>query len=583
MMAVFAPCSVCYTRFTHHICFVGTMKGSLLNILLCCSITTLCVGLSQPQPGWSSSIGTDGKGVTYRRCVVVGGGPVGLAAALTLSSPPHYFNVSVLEKTTDEEFVGMYDPGKAYLYNVNPRGLKWVTKFPDVLNKVVTRGYSPEAGGFGKILRVPANPDEPIAPMANVAIAGNVTFDPSSRSVWIPRHLMVDLMMESCEEQEKERLADKDSELGSVTIYLGKSFASMVPRDDGSLVINVDDGSSYEADLVVGADGISSPVREYLADESKRTWLQSHARSFRVKRYLSPSAGLRLKSLQLPGDFSIPNTTDSVVRTEPTALVVMRSKNKGRRRVSLGMLPVKDRHFVRPANVITRPDHEIWTKTDGKSAKEWMQGSFPRLPFDSWVNDTEWERFASAKFISYPKPQYSPGSAVSSPTDEAGVVLVGDACHAFPPDIGQGINAGLQDVLALDRALQGRDIETGQAKYAAPPSLGQALRNYQANRGPEHRALIRLSRFGAPYQYNQSWLRDRIGQKLWFGNFLFRMLLNKITFGIIPPPAAVLMNDSRAFTYRRIMQRCDSFNYVARAVGLVWIARLALLRFGRVA
>eukprot|EP00977_Amphora_coffeiformis_P029112 scaffold38812_cov153-Amphora_coffeaeformis.AAC.1 len=521
------------------------MKGPLLFVLLYCYITPFCVGLSQPRPVGGSPIGTQpsssgqrkGKGLTHRRCVVVGGGPVGLATALTLSGPPHYFDVTVLEKTTDEEFVGMYDPGKAYLYNVNPRGLQWVTKFPDVLNKVITRGYSPEAG-FGKILRVPADPDEPIAPMANVAIAGNVTFDPASRSVWIPRHLMVDLMMESCEEQEKARLTDKDSELGSLSVHLGKSFDSMTPRDDGSLVVNLEDGSSYEADLVVGADGISSPVREYLADESKNTWLQSHARSFRVKSYVSPSAGLRLKSLQLPGDFSIPNTTDSVVQTEPTALVVMRSKNKGKKRVSLGMLPVKDKEFVRPANVITRPDHEVWTKTDGKSAKKWMQESFPRLPFDSWVNDTEWERFASAKFISYPKPQYSPGSAVPSPTDETGVVLVGDACHAFPPDIGQGINAGLQDVLALDRSLQGRDIQTDQAKYAAPPSLGQALRNYQANRGPEHRALIRLSRFGAPYQYNQSWLRDRIGQKLWFGNFLLRMLLNKITLGIIPPPAA---------------------------------------------
>ena len=45
---------------------------------------------------------------------------MGLAAALTLSNPPHFFNVTVLEKTTDEEFVALYDPGKAYLYNVNP-------------------------------------------------------------------------------------------------------------------------------------------------------------------------------------------------------------------------------------------------------------------------------------------------------------------------------------------------------------------------------------------------------------------------------------------------------------------------------
>ena len=73
----------------------------------------------EPVPTASEGSPTNSS-IRYRRCVVVGGGPVGLAAALTLSNPPHYFNVTVLEKTTDEEFVALYDPGKAYLYNVNP-------------------------------------------------------------------------------------------------------------------------------------------------------------------------------------------------------------------------------------------------------------------------------------------------------------------------------------------------------------------------------------------------------------------------------------------------------------------------------
>lgn len=94
------------------------MKGFwLLVAFVHCSIAPLCVGLSQQRPVGASPTGTDPspQGPTYRRCVVVGGGPVGLAAALTLSNPPHYFNVTVLEKTTDEEFVGMYDPGKVNL------------------------------------------------------------------------------------------------------------------------------------------------------------------------------------------------------------------------------------------------------------------------------------------------------------------------------------------------------------------------------------------------------------------------------------------------------------------------------------
>ena len=71
------------------------------------------------------------------------------------------------------------------------------------------------------------------------------------------------------------------------------------------------------------------------------------------------------------------------------------------------------------------------------------------------MNDKEWDEFAKSNGITFPLCQYSPGSAVSSPERDTGVVLLGDACHAFPPDAGQGVNAGFQDVIALDRALRG--------------------------------------------------------------------------------------------------------------------------------
>lgn len=90
-------------------------------VLICCHMMTFGDALSQPLPPTLQQPEIPDKAIIHRRrCVVVGGGPVGLAAALTLSNPPHCFNVTVLEKTTDEEFVALYDPGKAYLYNVNP-------------------------------------------------------------------------------------------------------------------------------------------------------------------------------------------------------------------------------------------------------------------------------------------------------------------------------------------------------------------------------------------------------------------------------------------------------------------------------
>jgi 2-polyprenyl-6-methoxyphenol hydroxylase-like FAD-dependent oxidoreductase len=192
-----------------------------------------------------------------------------------------------------------------------------------------------------------------------------------------------------------------------------------------------------------------------------------------------------MKVIQLPPGFSLPDSDGSRVPTESERTYAIRGANNGfRNYVSLGLLPVRDPSMVRPANVITRPNHEVWELEDGPSAKAWFRKAFPRLNWDEYVDDTEWERFAKAKGTSFPYCQYSPGLAISSPDEAKAVVLVGDACHAFPPDIGQGINAGLCDVLALDRALKGKDIISGEKKNE-PEKLGEALKEYEQDQAPQ--------------------------------------------------------------------------------------------------
>ena len=617
---------------TLHAVFLGSVVAKVEGFSPVSSTSPSSVARCVPKSSLKSSENEEPK---ERVAVIVGGGPVGLATALTLSNPPHSYQCIVLEKTNGDISVAKYDASKAYLYNINPRGLEWVQKFPSILDKLFVRGSL--TTGFGNFVRVPADPYEPIPAGGAMGIGRVDEADESQKqnpkenlqacSVWIPRHLMVQLLSESCKEQEERRQKDAklQNSVGYIKKLLGKDFESVEPQHRGvhPLLVRCKDGSTFEADLVVGADGIDSGVRNCLANtnddgstknnNNKDTWLQSRAKEFRVKRYLSPSAGIKIKCLQIVPNFKLQNVTSSI-ETNSETIYAIRSKNTGQGRLSLGMLPVKDPNLVRPANACVRHDHPLWSMTTGPEIKAYFEESFPRIKWRELIvggsdpqdqGDTEWERFAKAKGTIFPSPQYSPGSAIWLPADDkeenqpvAGVVLVGDACHAFPPDIGQGINSGLQDVMALDRALKGQDIiaksygnknDIDDKKVATPmPSLKSALAAYQTNRGPEHRALTRLARFGGPYQYNQSWPRDRIGKQLHTMNFLFRLLMNKITLGVFPPPCIVLTyqkpkkSGDPMPTFRQVMRRCDGATLAIKATLALAILLWAVKRFGLV-
>ena len=95
--------------------------------------------------------------------------------------------------------------------------------------------------------------------------------------------------------------------------------------------------------------------------------------------------------------------------------------------------------------------------------------------------------------MSYPSYRYCEKFVAVLEGGECGVALLGDALHAFPPDLGQGVNAGLEDIMELRTHLRA----SGEGNYA------QALPSFQEARLPDVRALIRLMQVGFPLQYNQ--------------------------------------------------------------------------------
>ncbi len=187
---------------------------------------------------------------------------------------------------------------------------------------------------------------------------------------------------------------------------------------------------------------------------SSKLWPNIAKAKFQLKRYKSPSSGLRIKALQLPYQFNISNLNETYVSKHYIFYNFCGVNKRAEDFLSLSSFPVNRDYSCRTGYVVTRPNHTLWTLRNGEKVREYFQSCFPRLNFTSMISLQEWERFATAEGTRFPYCQYSNGAALSSLDKRSGVVLIGDALHSFPPDIGMGLNSGLQDVLALGEALK---------------------------------------------------------------------------------------------------------------------------------
>ena len=481
--------------------------------------------------------------------VVVGGGPAGLATALVLSK--RGFDVTVLEKRAEPN---PYEPQRAYLYLVDGRGQRF-TDAAGITEELASPEASVSSLNYTVTRCLPDGEREEVVPPI---------LEASDRaSYWIPRARFLALLNGALPP--------------TVKTLFGSELHEVQKTADGGIevVATCADGSELRLtpSLLIGADGLQSLVRQKCAEWS------GAPEDFTPVVLPSPSSGLSYQMIKMPPDLRLDKTDASITAEPRKAYSIRPATDAPLGPTRLGMLPVADPLFPRTANVILPPEHPVWSLGSGDAVLGWLRATFPHLPIDEVISADEAAAFAEGAPGAFPAPCYSPRQQLLLP--KAGVVLVGDAIHAFPPDIGQGVNSALSDVMMLSEALDGA-AGSGDDPMA---KLREALPAYEAAAAPEAEAVARIAQIGFPYQYPITREKSPLQKVGWFANFFLRtFVLSKLLPSLFSPAAIVLVQRPQ-LSYAQVWRMAKQTTRRLQGLALVavlgaawpWLRRLAVV------
>lgn len=439
-------------------------------------------------------------------CLVVGGGPGGLAAGLTMQTLG--ISTLVVEQRASADEV---EAEKAYLYLVDKRGQQLLDR-RELTSTLSSRGVSNE--NFTLIRITPEGVSKPVYPPIK-----------SDGAYWITRASFCSLL---------------DSAARNAGVKLRYGCAAK-PQADGSVEV---DGVVYRPRYLVGADGISSGVA--------KTVLRSEP-----VRINSPSAGLHYKILG--GQLEFRDTqTNCTVELDPEQAYSAPSLPKAR--LKLGLLPMKRGSATRTANIVADPSHPIFGFRTVAGLRRYLYDAFPQLQH---VPDQTLSSFAAAEAGAFPKPQYR--RTLAARVGAAQVFLVGDAAHAFPPDLGQGVNSALEDVLCLEDCLE-------QERHSA-------YLTYNRRRSPAARALAHLVAVGFPYQYSQG---TKLQRTVFISAFFARLALSKVVPFVIARPAVLDVIQAKPYiqVWRSAQRTTALFYLLASGILFLFVRQLLFLASG---
>ncbi|KAJ2985606.1 hypothetical protein NUW58_g5441 [Xylaria curta] len=231
------------------------------------------------------------------------------------------------------------------------------------------------------------------------------------KALRVYRQELLDILYDACFERK-------------IAVHFNKKFSSVILENDTGVLIAFVDGSTATASLLIGADGIHSKVREYVAPSVQKKFMGMTAVTWETPT----------EQLRVPEDkyYKFPVT----VLTSNGVFILAPQKPDGSAMLSGTQFPIEDQtrdgwdrlmadkqglidRVRKGMNMDAWPDivKSAMEDIDADSLNMWMFYSIPRL-----------ERWTSEK---------------------RRVAILGDAAHAIPPTTGQGASQAFEDAMSL--------------------------------------------------------------------------------------------------------------------------------------
>eukprot|EP00178_Gracilaria_changii_P002742 TRINITY_DN1401_c0_g1_i1.p1 TRINITY_DN1401_c0_g1~~TRINITY_DN1401_c0_g1_i1.p1 ORF type:complete len:588 (-),score=61.18 TRINITY_DN1401_c0_g1_i1:199-1962(-) len=452
---------------------------------------------------------------------IVGAGPVGCVLALLLQQ--HNIPVTLID--CSPRHLSIQAP-RAYSFGINNRGLQVLSHLPKLSQFLELEG----ARSF-PLQRHIRQPD------GSWKISTLGKLGPGKKpSYSIGRDRFVSLCR------------DEIDTASAVNSMYETTLESIRVHKDGELQLQMRSSSGdltfVNTRLLLACDGVRSPCAELLrnipiqsSNGLERQSVRTYAQSFYAKMLVlnqdfyksKPNSGIN-DAQYAPGDYmmyTFHKIYDSQMEKSLLLDVFPQSKEV-----------MKKQGGVRAA-VRAHPSHALWHMNDVNTAISLFDEELPLLRAREVITDEAMAAFLSVKPLRTPSVarRGSLSATISTGMNASGVAFIGDSAHSFPPDVGEGLNAGLQDALVFVKTLVHGGLDD-------TPS--QLVTRYERVREPGIRALMRFAQRSVIVTVPSRWDAFNMG---------LRMMLAKRFPSLFYAPAAFLR--SSFDSYEEIMQRAD--------------------------